>query len=168
MLLSSEAGPQRRHGGVAQPQNSMKESLTDITLLQTIDRTAQCSRASTSSKSTSLELLLVSCTSSSASLSCAAETGAAAQLERAALRRPVFSAAQRWVPAAHSLSPELSHQGGERRQLPPRMSILSSVPCTADDTAGGAQAPAAEPEARVRATGRGARTNVGTIQRTNG
>ena len=56
MLLSSEAGPQRRHGGVAQPQNSMKESLTD-TLLQTIDRTAQCSRAS--SKSTSLELLLV-------------------------------------------------------------------------------------------------------------
>ena len=57
MLLSSEAGPQRRHGGVAQPQNSMKESLTDITLLQTIDRTAQCSRAS--SKSMSLELLLV-------------------------------------------------------------------------------------------------------------
>ena len=57
MLLSSEAGPQRRHGGVAQPQNSMKESLTDITLLHTIDRTAQCSRAS--SKSTSLELLLV-------------------------------------------------------------------------------------------------------------
>ena len=58
MLLSSEAGPQRRrHGGVAQPQNSMKESLTDITLRQTIDRTAQCSRAS--SKSTSLELLLV-------------------------------------------------------------------------------------------------------------
>ena len=56
MLLSSEAGPQRRHGGVAQSQNSMKESLTD-TLLQTIDRTAQCSRAS--SKSTSLELLLV-------------------------------------------------------------------------------------------------------------
>ena len=56
MLLSSEAGPQRRHGGVAQPQNSMKESLTDITLRQTIDRTAQCSRAS--SKSTSLELLL--------------------------------------------------------------------------------------------------------------
>ena len=35
----------------------MKESLTDITLRQTIDRTAQCSRAS--SKSTSLELLLV-------------------------------------------------------------------------------------------------------------
>ena len=57
MLLSSEAGPQRRHGGVAQSQNSMKESLTDITLRQTIDRTAQCSRAS--SKSTSLELLLV-------------------------------------------------------------------------------------------------------------
>ena len=57
MLLSSEAGPQRRHGGVAQPQNSMKESLTDITLLQSIDRTAQCSRAS--SKSMSLELLLV-------------------------------------------------------------------------------------------------------------
>ena len=56
MLLSSEAGPQRRHGGVAQSQNSMKESLTDITLLQTIDRTAQCSRAS--SKSTSLELHL--------------------------------------------------------------------------------------------------------------
>ena len=56
MLLSSEAGPQRRHGGVAQPQNSMKESLTDITLLLTIDRTAQCSRAS--SKSTSLALLL--------------------------------------------------------------------------------------------------------------
>ena len=60
MLLSSEAGPQRRHGGVAQPQNSMKESLIDtltVTLRQTIDRTAQCSRAS--SKSTSLELLLV-------------------------------------------------------------------------------------------------------------
>ena len=60
MLLSSEAGPQRRHGGVAQSQNSMKESLTDtltVTLRQTIDRTAQCSRAS--SKSTSLELLLV-------------------------------------------------------------------------------------------------------------
>ena len=56
MLLSSEAGPQRRHGGVAQPQNSTKESLTDITLLQTIDRTDQCSRAS--SKSTSLALLL--------------------------------------------------------------------------------------------------------------
>ena len=56
MLLSSEAGPQRRHGGVAKPQNSRKESLTD-TLRQTIDRTAQCSRAS--SKSTSLELLLV-------------------------------------------------------------------------------------------------------------
>ena len=56
MLLSSEAGPQRLHGGVAQPQNSMKESLTDITLTLTIDRTAQGSRAS--SKSTSLELLL--------------------------------------------------------------------------------------------------------------
>ena len=45
MLLSSEAGPQRRHGGVAQPQNSMKESLTDITLLLTIDHTAQYSHA---------------------------------------------------------------------------------------------------------------------------
>ena len=56
MLLSSEAGPQRRHGGVAQPQNSMKESLTDMTLLLTIDHTAQCSHAS--SKSTSLALLL--------------------------------------------------------------------------------------------------------------
>ena len=56
MLLSSEAGPQRQHGGVAQPQNSMKESLTDMTLLLTIDHTAQCSRAS--SKSTSLALLL--------------------------------------------------------------------------------------------------------------
>ena len=57
MLLSSEAGPQRLHGGVAQPQSSVKESLTDMTLLLTIDHTAQCSRAS--SKSTSLELLLV-------------------------------------------------------------------------------------------------------------
>ena len=56
MLVSSEAGPQRLHGGVAQPQNSMKESLTDMTLLLTIDHTAQCSRAS--SKSTSLVLLL--------------------------------------------------------------------------------------------------------------
>ena len=56
MLLSSEAGPQRLHGGVAQPQNSMKESLTDMTLLLTIDHTAQSSRAS--SKSTSLALLL--------------------------------------------------------------------------------------------------------------
>ena len=56
MLLSSEAGPQRRHGGVAQPQNSTKESLTDMTLLLTIDHTAQSSRAS--SKSTSLALLL--------------------------------------------------------------------------------------------------------------
>ena len=57
MLLSSEAGPQRRHGGVAQPQNSMTEALPTNTLLLTIDHTAQCSRAS--SKSTSLELLLV-------------------------------------------------------------------------------------------------------------
>ena len=57
MLLSSEAGPQRRHGGVAQPQNSTMESLTDITLLLTIDHTAQYSHAS--SKSMSLELLLV-------------------------------------------------------------------------------------------------------------
>ena len=56
MLLSSEAGPQRRHGGVAQPQNSTKESLTDMTLLLTIDHKAQSSRAS--SKSTSLALLL--------------------------------------------------------------------------------------------------------------
>ena len=56
MLLSSEAGPQRLHGGVAQPQNSTKESLTDMTLLLTIDHTAQSSRAS--SKSTSLALLL--------------------------------------------------------------------------------------------------------------
>ena len=56
MNLSSEAGPQRLHGGVAQPQNSMKESLTDMTLLLTIDHTAQSSRAS--SKSTSLALLL--------------------------------------------------------------------------------------------------------------
>ena len=56
MLLSSEAGPQRRHGGVAQPQNSTKESLTDMTLLLAIDHTAQSSRAS--SKSTSLALLL--------------------------------------------------------------------------------------------------------------
>ena len=56
MLLSSEAGPQRRHGGVAQPQNSTMESLTDITLLLTIDHTAQYSHAS--SKSMSLELLL--------------------------------------------------------------------------------------------------------------
>ena len=56
MNLSSEAGPQRLHGGVAQPQNSMKESLTDMTLLLTIDCTDQCSRAS--SKSTSLALLL--------------------------------------------------------------------------------------------------------------
>ena len=56
MLLNSDAGPQRRHGGVAQPQNSMKQSLTDITLTLTIDRTDQGSRAS--SKSTSLALLL--------------------------------------------------------------------------------------------------------------
>ena len=56
MNLSSEAGPQRLHGGVAQPQNSTKESLTDITLLLTIDHTARSSRAS--SKSMSLELLL--------------------------------------------------------------------------------------------------------------
>jgi len=56
MYLSSEAGPQRLQGGVAQPQNSMKESLTDMTLTLTIDHTAQGSRAS--SKSTSLELLL--------------------------------------------------------------------------------------------------------------
>ena len=56
MNLSSEAGPQRLHGGVAQPQNSMKESLTDMTLLLIIDHTAQSSRAS--SKSTSLALLL--------------------------------------------------------------------------------------------------------------
>ena len=56
MNQSSEAGPQRLHGGVAQPQNSMKESLTDMTLLLTIDHTAQSSRAS--SKSTSLALLL--------------------------------------------------------------------------------------------------------------
>ena len=82
MLLSSEAGPQRRHGGVAQPQNSMKESLTDITLRQTIDRTAQCSRAS--SKSSSLELLTCTCTPTSALSLCDAETDAAAQLERAA------------------------------------------------------------------------------------
>ena len=57
MNLSSEAGPQRLHGGVAKPQNAMKQSLTDTPLLLTIDHTAQCSRAS--SKSTSLELLLV-------------------------------------------------------------------------------------------------------------
>ena len=57
MYLSSEAGPQRLHGGVAQPQNSMKESLTDMTLLLTIDHTAQSSRAS--DKSRSSELLLV-------------------------------------------------------------------------------------------------------------
>ena len=57
MLLSSEAGPQRLHGCVAQPQNSMKESLTDMTLLLTIDCTARSSRAS--NESTSLELLLV-------------------------------------------------------------------------------------------------------------
>ena len=56
MNQSSEAGPQRLHGGVAQPQNSMKESLTDMTLLLIIDHTAQSSRAS--SKSTSLALLL--------------------------------------------------------------------------------------------------------------
>ena len=56
MNQSSEAGPQRLHGGVAQPQNSTKESLTDMTLLLTIDHTAQSSRAS--SKSTSLALLL--------------------------------------------------------------------------------------------------------------
>ena len=43
MFLSSEAGPQRLHGGVAQPQNSMNEGLvelegvTDMTLLLTSD-----------------------------------------------------------------------------------------------------------------------------------
>ena len=58
MLLSSEAGPQRRHGGVAQPQNSMKESLTDITLRQTIDRTARSRRASNESRSSELLLVL--------------------------------------------------------------------------------------------------------------
>ena len=56
MHLSSEAGPQRLHDGVAQLQNSMKESLTDMTPTLTIDHTAQGSRGS--SKSTSLELLL--------------------------------------------------------------------------------------------------------------
>ena len=58
MLLSSEAGPQRWHGGVAQLQNSMKESLTDMTLLLTIDHTAQCSRASSKSRSLALHLHL--------------------------------------------------------------------------------------------------------------
>ena len=58
MLLSSEAGPQRRHGGVAQPQNSTMESLTDITLLLTIDRTARSCRASNESRSSELLLVL--------------------------------------------------------------------------------------------------------------
>ena len=57
MLLSSEAGPQRRHGGVAQPQCSMKESLPDIVLLLEVDRTATASSASNESRS--LQLLLV-------------------------------------------------------------------------------------------------------------
>ena len=57
MLLSSEAGPQRRHGGVAQPQCSMKESLPDIVLLLEVDHTATASSASNESRS--LQLLLV-------------------------------------------------------------------------------------------------------------
>ena len=56
MNQSSEAGPQRMHGGAAQPQSSMKEPLPSSTTRQVIDRTAQASSAS--SKSTSLRLLL--------------------------------------------------------------------------------------------------------------
>ena len=58
MLLSSEAGPQRRHGGVAQPQCSMKESLPDIVLLLEVDRTATASSASNESRSLDHLLLM--------------------------------------------------------------------------------------------------------------
>ena len=57
MLLSSEAGPQRRHGGVAQPQCSMKESLPDTIFLLEVDCTAAASSARNESRS--LQLLLV-------------------------------------------------------------------------------------------------------------
>ena len=50
--------PQRPHSGVVQPQNSMKESLTDITLRQTIDRMARSCRASNESRSSELLLVL--------------------------------------------------------------------------------------------------------------
>ena len=57
MLLSSEAGPQRRWCALAQPQCSMKESLEDNVLLLEVDRTVTASTAS--NESSSLQLLLV-------------------------------------------------------------------------------------------------------------
>ena len=51
MLLSSEAGPQRRHGGVAQPQNSMKESLPALLYSLVYDGMDAACKASTESTS---------------------------------------------------------------------------------------------------------------------
>ena len=57
MLLSSEAGPQRRHGGVAQPQNSMKESLPALLYSLVYDGMDAACTASTESTSSAFAML---------------------------------------------------------------------------------------------------------------
>ena len=81
MTVSFEAVPHSPSCGVAQPQSSMKESHPAKLHLQEVDQTATAS--STSNKSTSLQLLLLLHTTV-ATLRCAAETNAAAQLEHLA------------------------------------------------------------------------------------
>ena len=89
-----EAMCQRLCCGAAQPQCAMKEHPAAVLVRHDVDRLGRASSAS--NKSGSLELLrtlhaLVGATT------CGAQTGAATQLERVALRRPAFSGAHRHV-----------------------------------------------------------------------
>ena len=75
----------------AQPPSSTKEPCTALLLRQDIDRQGQTGSAS--SESGSLELLL-SLHALVGATTCGAQTNAAAQLERVALRRPRFRCAR--------------------------------------------------------------------------
>ena len=82
---------QRVSSYAAQPQCSMKEPPAALLLRHEIDRPACASSAS--SESGSLELLLILHATVGAT-TCGAQTDAAAQLERVALRRPRFRCAR--------------------------------------------------------------------------
>ena len=129
MYLSSEAGPQRLQGGVAQPQNSMKESLTDITLRQTIDRTARSCRASNESRGRLS--CSWSCARCSALLCCGAQLEELGRTWRAARSDPQLDG---YTHTCHAGVPSKELAPAGDVEGPPRDSehttILRSVPRT--------------------------------------